>query len=301
MRRLTVHSILILAVLVAPLTCRAAGEKYKQLTSLYLDEKGGGLKNPEGVACNDKGTLIVADTANGRLLRYSYADGGVKGGTEMKPSQLAYPIRLQLAPAGDIYALDERLHRIVHLNAEGAFVGYLEPQGVPAPATLSLRSFRIDASGSLYLLDLFGERVVVLDAAGKFVRQLSLPADHGFFSDLAVTGGGDILLLDSVRAEVTVARKDAAAFTPLTKNLREYVNFPTYLTVDGRGGIYLVDQDGGAIVTLGPDGSYTGRIATLGWKEGQLYYPSQVSFCGSAILAVADRNNSRIQLFEAQK
>ena len=40
-------------------TCRAAGEKYKQITSLYLDEKGGGLKNPEGVACTDKGTLIV--------------------------------------------------------------------------------------------------------------------------------------------------------------------------------------------------------------------------------------------------
>jgi hypothetical protein len=207
---------------------------------------------------------------------------------------------LQLGPTGDIYVLDERQRRVVHLNPEGGFVGYFDPQGIPAPATVSVRSFRIDASGSVYLLDLFGQRVVVLDAAGKFVRQLTLPPEHGMCSDLAVTAAGDILLLDSTRVEVVVARKDAAAFTPLTKNLREYVSFATYLAVDTRGSIFLVDQDGGFIATLGPDGSYTGRISTIGWKEGQLYYPGQISIC-SDIIAVADRSNSRIQLFEAQK
>jgi hypothetical protein len=300
MRRLSINSLRSLAVLL-PLTCQAAGEKYKQTTSLYLDEKGGNIKTPEGVACNDKGVLIVADTANGRLLRYSYGESGVKGGAEIKMPQITYPIRLQLSPGGDIYTLDERQHRIVHLNPEGGFVNNLEPQGVPAPANISLRSFRIDAAGVIYLLDLFGQRVLVLDAAGKFIRQLPLPSEYAFSSDLAVTAAGDILLLDGTRGEVALARKDATVFTPLTKNLHEYVSFATYLTVDIRGNIYLVDQDGGVIVTLGPDGKYTGRIATLGWKEGQLYYPAQMSFCGNSMFAVADRNNSRVQIFETVK
>ncbi len=300
MRRLFPYAIVTLAVLLAPLASQAAGEKYRQTASLYLDEKGGGLKNPEGLACDDKGTLVVADTGNGRLVRYSYAEGAAKGGTEVRLAQLPYPVRLQLAPSGEVYALDGRLHRIARLKADGTFAGYLDPQGVPAPATLSLRSFRVDASGAIYLLDLFGDRVVVTDAKGAFVRQLPLPEGHGPVSDLAVTAGGDILVLDSVRAEVLVARKDAAAFTPLGKGFREYVSFPTYLTTDSRGTVYVVDQDGGVIVTLGPDGSYTGRIATLGWKEGQLYYPAQTGICGG-ILAVADRNNSRVQLFEAIK
>jgi hypothetical protein len=282
------------------MTCQAAGEKFKQTSSIYLDEKGGNIKNPEGVACNDK-VLVIADTANGRLLRYSNGEGGVKGGAEIKIPQIVYPVRLQLAPAGDIYSLDERQHRIVHLNPEGGFVGYLEPQGAPAPATINVRSFRIDAAGAIYLLDLFGQRVLVLDAAGKFTRQLPLPSGYAFSSDLAVTAAGDIFLLDATRGEVAVARKDAAGFTPLTKNLQEYVSFATYLAIDSRGNIFLVDQDGGVIVTLGPDGSYTGRIAALGWKEGQLYYPAQMSFCGSSMFAVADRNNSRVQIFEAVK
>ncbi len=301
MQRLTRCAILIMALL-APLTCRAGGDTFKPAGTLYLDEKGGSLKAPEGIACDAKGTIFVADTGNGRLLRYSYAEGGATGGTEIKTARLAYPVRLQLAPSGEIYALDGRQHRIVRIKPDGTAAEFLEPQKVPGPATLGLRSFRIDAAGNFYLLDLFGSRVLVLDPTGSFVRQVSLPSGHGFFSDLAVTPGGEILLLDSVQSQVLTAAKDATEFVPLPKGAGEYAGFPTYLAIDSRGTIYLVDQDGGAVVTLGPDGSYTGRIATLGWKEGQLYYPAQADFCGpGGVLAVADRNNSRIQLFEPVK
>lgn len=279
----------------------AGAEKLKHVTSIYLDEKGGSLKSPEGVACGDKGVFIVADTGNGRLLRYTYQEGGVKGGTEIKPPQLLYPIRLQLAPQGDIYALDGKQRRIVHLNPYGAFAGYLDPQGAPPPANVVPRSFKIGADGSIYLLDIFGERVLVLDQAGKYLRQIAFPKEYGFFSDLAVTSGGDVLLLDSVNATVSVARKNSAEFAPLSKNLQEYVNFATYMTVDSRGGIYLVDQDGGALATLGADGSFTGRQLNLGWKEGQLYYPSQICQSGSGMLMIADRNNGRVQIFESAK
>src|SRR5512146_1549712 len=137
MLRLSAKYALIPALLLLPFTSAALGaEKVKQITSVYLDEKGVSLKFPEGAACDDKGVLVVADTANGRLLRYTYQEGAVKGGTEMKPSQLAYPIRLQLDTKGDIFALDGKQRRIVHLKPDGNFVGYLDPQGVPAPATV---------------------------------------------------------------------------------------------------------------------------------------------------------------------
>lgn len=276
-------------------------EKLKQITSVYLDEKGVGLKYPEGIVCDDKGGVVVADTANGRLLRYTYQDGAVKGGTELKPSQIAYPIRLQLDSKGEIFALDGKLRRIAHLKPDGVFVGYLDPQGVPAPATVVPRSFKIAANDAVYLLDIFGERVLVLDQAGKYQKQIAFPKKYGFFSDLAVNAAGDVLLLDSVNGMVFAARKDATEFAPLSKNLQEYVSFATYITTDSRGGIYLVDQDGGAIATLGQDGSFTGRMLSLGWKEGQLYYPSQICMNSGGMLAIADRNNSRAQIFEIVK
>lgn len=304
MLRASAKYLFMTVVLLVSLSTFAAGaEKLRHAMSIYADEKGGNLKYPEGIACNDAGVVIVADTGNGRLLRYTYQDGTLKGGTEIKLPQLLYPIRVQLNAKGEIFALDEKQRRIVRLNPDGAFAGYIDPQGVPAPAAVVPRSFKLDSSGNVYLLDILGERVVVLGPSGNYLKKIDLPSNAGFFSDLAVNAGGDLFLVDSVNATVFVARKDAAAFTPLSKNLQEYMNFPTYITLDVKGGIYLVDQNGGTVAALGQDGSFTGRLLAMGWKEGQLYYPGQICMSGTetVMVMVADRNNSRAQLFELSK
>jgi len=59
-----------------------------------------------------------------------------------------------------------------------------------------------------------------------------------------------------------------------------------------------VDQNGGGVVVLGQDGSYRGRQLGMGWKEGLLYYPSQMCVSGGEIAVIADRENSRVQVFK---
>jgi DNA-binding beta-propeller fold protein YncE len=297
-----VQFILFVFLLLTPLVSFGAETlKLRYLTTVSADEKEGQLKFPEGVACNDKAVLIVADTGNGRLVRYSFQDKVLKGGTEIKLPQLVYPVRVQLNAKGDMYVLDGKQRKIVRLNPEGAFVGYLEPQGMTGPANFVVTSFKIDSADNLYLGDISQGRVVVLDPAGKFVKQIDFPKDYGFISDLAVTPGGDILLLDSVNAVVFAAKKDAAAFTPLSKSMHEYMNFPTYITAGTRGELYLVDQDGGALIVMGLDGSFLGRQLGLGWKTGLLYYPSQICITKNGEFIIADRNNSRVQIFESAK
>ncbi len=273
----------------------------RHVTSIYFDEKGMGLKNPEGVACNDASTLIVADTRNGRLLRYTVENRNVKPGGEIRAPQLSYPIRVQLNSKGEIFVLDGKQRRIVRFGADGQFKEYVNPEGVPASATFIPRSFKIDRNDNLYILDVFSARVLVLGPEGKFQRQVEFPKEYGFFSDLAVDFKGSIFLLDSVKAMVFVAAKDAAAFTPLTRGLREHLSFSTYLTTDSRGGLYVVDENGAGIVLLGQDGSFLGRQLTMGWTEGLLYYPSQMCLNEKGETFVADRGNSRVQVFSIVK
>ena len=75
----------------------AAGQeslKFRHITSIYSDDQGVSLKQPEGVACSDDGVLVVADTGNSRLLRYRLKDNTVERETlEFKVLQLAYPTR----------------------------------------------------------------------------------------------------------------------------------------------------------------------------------------------------------------
>jgi sugar lactone lactonase YvrE len=297
-----IKNLLFIIALLAPVCSNAAETKaFKHIVSLYTDDKDVGVKAPEGVACNDKLDFIVADTGNGRLLRYKLQDGKLVGGTEIRVPEMPYPVRLQLGSKGDIFALDEKLRRIVRLNPDGAFAGYVEPQGVPAPTAVVPRSFKLDASDTMYVLDIAGDRVLALDPAGKYLKQTPLPKKRGFFSDLTVTSNGDIYLLDSVNAAIYLAAKGAAEFVPLTKDLPDYATFPTYVTTDNRGILYLVDQHGNAIVTVGYDGSFLARRLAMGWKDSQVNYPSQICLAGGNILFITDRNNNKVQIFEVVK
>jgi len=36
----------------------------------------------------------------------------------------------------------------------------------------------------------------------------------------------------------------------------------------------------------------------IGWKEGLLYYPSQMCVTGGEVAVIADRENSRVQVYK---
>lgn len=274
--------------------------KFKYLQSLYFDEKGGNLNQPEGVACNEKSLLIVGDTGNDRLVRYTFQDRSLKGGSEIKIPQLSNPIRVRINSKGEIFALDGKKRRIVRLSPEGTFKNYVDPEGIPSPSAFVSRSFEIDRSDNIYILDIFTGRVLVLNPEGKYQKQIPFPKEYGFFSDLSVDSKGNILLLDCVKAMVFSAPKDSNSFSPLTKSLGEYLDFPTSIT-ESRGTIYIVDENGGGIVILGGDGSFVGRQLTMGWNEGLLYFPSQVCVDEKGEVFIADRGNSRVQIFTLVK
>jgi len=271
--------------------------RLRHVTSIYFDEKGASLRQPEGVACDDKSTLVVGDTANNRLLRYTVEERTIKPAGEIRAAELTNPIRVQLSSKGEIFALDGKERRIARLGTGGDFKGYLIPEGLPSPTNFVPRSFKIDRNDNLYLLDVFSSRVLVLGPDGKYQRHLELPKDVGFISDLAVDFKGTVFLLDSVKATVSVAAKDAKEFSPLTKNLREHLSFPTSITTDSRGVLYVVDENGGGVVIVGQDGSFLGRQLAMGWNEGLLYYPSQICSNEKGEMFIADRGNSRVQVF----
>lgn len=297
----TLLSALVFASLAAGAAWATAADAstFQFLASVYADQAGGGLKVPEGVACNDAGAFVVADTGNGRLVRYSMDKEGPKGGQEVTLPEHAYPTRVQWTPGGEILFLDGRQHRIGRVGADGAFQGYVDFSGVPEPSAVMVRSFKVGPGGGLFVLDLSGRRVVEFDEKGAWVAQTPFPEAWTSLDDLAVDARGTVFLLDSVSAVIYSATR-GAAFAPLTKPLKEYLNFAANLAVSPRGELYLSDQNGSGIVVLGPDGSFLGRHSSYGWKEGLLRYPSQLCIDAAGDLFVADRDNSRLEIFQVK-
>lgn len=272
--------------------------KFRHITSIYADDQGLGLKHPEGVACNQDGALIVADTGNARLLHYTYKDRTVNQGARViKVPQLRYPVLVKMNLRGEILVLDRKQRRIARITTAGKFGGYIGTPGTSSPAASTPKSFDIDKQGNLYLLDVYSGQVTMTDPAGKYLKHLRFPREYGFITNLAVDFKGNILLIDSVNARVFSATRNSAAFSPLTQDLKAYMRFPTYITTDKIGRIYLVDRNGSKIIILGQDGSYLGRLSAMGWKEGLLNYPSQICLNDSGEIFVADTKNSRVQIF----
>ena len=290
---------LLVAVLFFQLPFSEGAMKFRYMASIYADDKGLGLKQPEGVACDGESLLIVADTGNGRLLKYSIQEGAIEVGTvEIKVDQLSYPIKTEINSRGEIYILDRRQRSIIRLTPAGEFRGYLQPVGLPSPSAYVPRSFTVDRNDNIYILDILSERVLILDPAGRYVRQIKFPDEYGFFSDVAMGFRGTVLLIDVVDGMVFSAGKNSASFSRLTSSLKEYVRFPANLTTDDRGRIYLADRNGGSIIILGLDGSFISRQSGMGWKEGSLNYPAQMCINNKGEIFIADTNNSRVQIFE---
>jgi streptogramin lyase len=273
----------------------AAGSGLSHVRTVYVDAADGALRSPEGVACDDRGAVVVADTGNSRLLTYTWKDGSLDGGAQVRLAQLPHPVRVQIDSKGFVLALDRRAKKIVRVDAKGAFAGYLEPKGASAPVAVA--AFKLDAADNAYVLDVIAGKVLVVAPDGRVTRELPVPPGARGVTDVAADASGKIYLVDAVTAVVFVAEAAEKAFKPLSASLKEMASFPTYLATDNRGRLYLVDQNGGAVVKLGTDGVYQGRDLALGWADGALRYPGQLCVTSEGDVIVADRSNNRVQIF----
>jgi len=273
----------------------AEAVKFKLMAPIYVDGKGAGIKQPEGVSCRGK-SLLVADTGNGRILRYTMTGDTWTPGAEIVLPQLPYPVRVEANSKGEIFALDGRLRRIARVTPTGEFQGYVDLAG-EAKGSVVPKNFRIDGDAHLQVLAVYSARVLVVDATGKIHREIPFPKGYGFFSDLALDAKGNLFLVDSVQRRVYSAMKNSSGIAPLTESLKEEAYFPVSIAADNRGNIYLVDQNGSGLVILGPDGSFRGRRLSMGWKDGFLRYPTQICITENGSAFIADRGNNRIDGF----
>ncbi len=131
------------------------------------------------------------------------------------------------------------------------------------------------------------------------IRQVHATGDPsqgpGAFVDIGVDAARNLYALDAVEATVWVAEK-VASFKPLTKGMKDRMNFPAHLTVR-RGQLFLVDRNGNGIDMLGLDGTYQGRHLSIGWSDGAVNYPSQLCFTARKVGLRRGQYNNRVQIF----
>jgi DNA-binding beta-propeller fold protein YncE len=127
---------------------------------------GGQFDSSSGIAVDGSGNVLVADTGNGRIEKFSPTGAllstmGTKGSGQ---GQFAQPNGIAIDRAGNIYVADAGHHRVLKLKPDGTFIA--EWKG-PELGFYGPRRIAIGPDDSIYVVDQGNARIAKFNPDGE--------------------------------------------------------------------------------------------------------------------------------------
>ena len=240
---------------------------------------------PAGIAADSAGTVYVADTTNATVRKISPAGvvttlagtAGSKGTTDGigAAARFAAPSGVAVDSVGNVYVVD----------SEASTLRKITPAGVVS--TLA---------GSAY--------------SNGFTNATGTAARFSIPFDVAVDSSGNLFVTDrnnhSIRKVTplgvvsTLAGSGSMGYSNGNGSAAQF-KFPSGLTVDSLGHVYVADTDNQVIRKITPAGEVTTVAGSnIGSTDGtgtaaQFYNPKDVAADASGNLYVADKNNRTVR------
>ena len=126
----------------------------------------GQFDSPTGIAVDGSGNVLVADTNNGRIEKFS-ATGtflGILGTKGTGPGQLRNPNGIAVDRTGNIYVADASNHRVQKMAPDGTLIA--EWKG-PEPGFYGPRRIAIGPDDSIYVVDQGHNRIAKFSPDGE--------------------------------------------------------------------------------------------------------------------------------------
>jgi DNA-binding beta-propeller fold protein YncE len=170
--------------------------------TMFQGGKGAGRGQfdfPRGIAADPSGNILVSDTNNGRIQKFTSAGVYLNlfGTLGRNPGELREPNGIAVDSKGNIYVADVANHRVQKLSAEGRFIAAWNG---PALGFYGPRDVWVTPDDFVYVVDQGRARIVKLDAKGTVLTAWGSfgPGDGQFDEPTAVA-------VDAKRDRVYVA------------------------------------------------------------------------------------------------
>jgi DNA-binding beta-propeller fold protein YncE len=163
----------------------------------------------------------------------------------------------------------------------------------------------LDAAQNLYVADQEGKRVLVFDTAYQQQRVIKL-SDISRPSGIAIDRGRKLLYVadtstnDSEQHFVKVYDLDGNFIRNVGKGRgtdKGYLMFPTYVSLDPDGNVYVSDTMNARISVFDPEGNFVRTYGDMGERFGELNKPKGVALDSFGNLYVVDSAWSIVQIF----
>ena len=219
----------------------------------------GQFDHPGGMTVDSKGNLLVADSHNGRIQKFT-GDGQfliAVGSVGEGPLQFVGIVSIAVNPKNNkIYAADTCNNRIQVLNSDLTFSSTFGKYGTGKGQFDRPYGVSCDSSGQIFIADYGNHRIQVFTAKGRFVRMFG---QHG--------------------------------------SCRGKLNKPICIFVDADGVVYVSESENHRISVFTSEGHFVTSFGSKGEGPGQFNGPRGIAVDNSGVVYVCDLGNHRIQLF----
>ncbi len=299
------------------------------------------FSHPTRPAIDNNGNVYVADMDN-HIIRKITANGvvttlaGTQGSTGFTDgtgtsARFTYPSGVAVDTNGNVFVADSNNHLIRKITASGVVTtlagatgigssaGYADGTGAAARFNYP-SSVGVDANGNVYVADTRNQVVRKITADGMVTTVAGTAGNSGNVDgvgaaarfadpvDIAVDKSGTLFVSDYYNATIRKITPDGAVTTlagykGLVPPRNVFIRFPAEVAVDGRGNVFIADNngtiqriaaDGGVTTLAGLTGIYgcgdgTGAAARFGIK-------TSITSDADGNLVVADANNRTVSL-----
>lgn len=289
---------------------------------------------PDGVGVDSAGNVLVADSQNNRIQRFSW-DGKVqpfpafaKGPWSQAPGKFKLPYDVDFDGLGNIFVADTQNHRIQKFTPEGKFVrmwGRNGGDGTPGvgPGEMDQpRGLATDPFGFVWVADHENARVLKFSGDGKLLLTLGANGGDGSYGEgvgefnsprgICSDREGFIYVADDVNHRIVKLRNDGGWVTTFGKPGGPVSGFgtgqgefklPYGCAVDNSGRLWVADTNNHRVVVMTTDGLFVrnfgvnGGDGTPGSGPGEFEEPYNAGNDCLGNVYVSDEHNRRVQVF----
>ncbi len=214
---------------------------------------------PWGIAVDNDGNALVADTWNHRIQKFD-PDGnfllqwGTSGLAADGLDRLWGPRGIAVAPNGDIYVTDTGNKRVVVFSPAGKSLfefSITDDEPLDEPVGIA-----IGPGEKVYVADTWNKRVAIFSLDGKFL------------SSFAISGWDSNSIDDK-----------------------------PYLAVDAQSRVYVTDPEGYRVLVFSADGAPLLAFGQYGTENNSFGLPNGIAVGSDGKVWVADAGNNRIEQF----
>ena len=240
---------------------------------------------PRGLTADRSGNILVADTGNARIQKFSPAGVFLSqfGKPGRNPGELQEPNGLAMDNSGNIYVGDVGNQRVQKFTGDGKFIAQWQP---PAPGFYGPRDLWVTSDNLLYVVDQGHARVVKLNSNGVLL------------ATWGEAGQGDTQFAEP--SAVAVSEKTARVYVADPRNKRIQVfdpdgkfitkwTVPEWQTTSWLFHDLLIDEQAGRLYATSPTTDEVLIFDLDGKRLGELRAKPPDKLEGASALALVDR------------